>query len=49
MPVRGSSSLTPVIRVRQTNGYRHLEENQRVEFEVTQGQKDPQAEMFRPF
>ncbi|WP_407547591.1 cold-shock protein [Streptomyces sp. Pv4-95] len=32
----------------QTNGYRALEENQRVEFEVTQGQKGPQAEMVRP-
>jgi len=32
----------------QTNGYRSLEENQRVEFEVTQGQKGPQAEMVRP-
>ncbi|MCX4902755.1 cold-shock protein [Streptomyces sp. NBC_00878] len=33
----------------QTNGYRSLEENQRVEFEVSQGQKGPQAEMVRPF
>jgi len=32
----------------QTSGYRSLEENQRVEFEVTQGQKGPQAEMVRP-
>ncbi|MFG2716362.1 cold-shock protein [Streptomyces goshikiensis] len=32
----------------QTNGYRSLEGNQRVEFEVTQGQKGPQAEMVRP-
>ncbi|AVZ73557.1 cold-shock protein [Streptomyces lunaelactis] len=32
----------------QTNGYRNLEENQKVEFEVTQGQKGPQAEMVRP-
>ncbi|NUL05787.1 cold-shock protein [Streptomyces lunaelactis] len=32
----------------QTNGYRSLEENQKVEFEVTQGQKGPQAEMVRP-
>jgi CspA family cold shock protein len=32
----------------QTNGYRSLEENQRVEFEVTQGPKGPQAEMVRP-
>jgi len=29
-------------------GYKSLEENQRVEFEVTQGQKGPQAENVRP-
>ena len=29
------------------NGYRSLEENQRVEFEVTQGQKGPQADSVR--
>ncbi|WP_369056314.1 MULTISPECIES: cold-shock protein [Kineococcus] len=29
------------------NGYRSLEENQRVEFEVTQGQKGPQADQVR--
>ena len=28
-------------------GYRTLEENQRVEFEVTQGRKGPQAEKVR--
>jgi CspA family cold shock protein len=32
----------------QSNGYRSLEENQRVEFEITQGQKGPQAENVRP-
>lgn len=32
----------------QTNGYRALEVDQRVEFESTQGQKGPQAEMVRP-
>jgi CspA family cold shock protein len=32
----------------QSDGYRSLEENQRVEFEVTQGQKGPQAEQVRP-
>ncbi|MCX4632850.1 MULTISPECIES: cold-shock protein [unclassified Streptomyces] len=32
----------------QTNGFKSLEENQRVEYEVTQGQKGPQAEMVRP-
>jgi CspA family cold shock protein len=31
-----------------TSGYRSLDENQRVEFEVTQGQKGPQAETVRP-
>ncbi|GAA1789545.1 cold-shock protein [Planosporangium flavigriseum] len=31
----------------QTNGYRSLEENQRVEFEIVQGQKGPQAEQVR--
>ncbi|MEV6302681.1 cold-shock protein [Actinoplanes sp. NPDC051861] len=31
-----------------TSGYRSLEENQRVEFDVTQGQKGPQAENIRP-
>jgi len=29
-------------------GYRSLDENQRVEFEVTQSQKGPQAENVRP-
>jgi CspA family cold shock protein len=28
----------------QSDGYRSLDENQRVEFDVTQGQKGPQAE-----
>jgi len=32
----------------QADGYRSLDENQRVEFEVTQGQKGPQAENVRP-
>ena len=31
----------------QTNGYRTLDEAQRVEFDVTQGQKGPQAENVR--
>jgi CspA family cold shock protein len=31
-----------------TSGYRSLEENQKVEFDVTQGQKGPQAENIRP-
>ncbi|GGR39562.1 cold-shock protein [Streptomyces roseolus] len=32
----------------QTDGYKSLDENQRVEFEVTQGNKGPQAEAVRP-
>ena len=32
----------------QMQGYKALEENQRVEFEVTQGPKGPQAENVRP-
>jgi CspA family cold shock protein len=31
----------------QADGYRSLEENQRVEFEVVQGAKGPQAESVR--
>ena len=31
-----------------TSGYRSLDENQKVEFDVTQGQKGPQAENIRP-
>ncbi|GAB1691007.1 cold-shock protein [Krasilnikovia sp. M28-CT-15] len=32
----------------ETSGFRSLEENQRVEFEVTQGPKGPQAANIRP-
>jgi len=32
----------------ETGGYRSLEENQKVEFTVTQGPKGPQAEKVRP-
>jgi cold shock protein len=32
----------------QSSGYRSLEENQRVEFEVTQGPKGIQADQVRP-
>jgi CspA family cold shock protein len=31
----------------QSNGYRSLEENQRVEFDLAQGPKGPQAERVR--
>ena len=32
----------------QSQGYKTLDENQKVEFDVTQGQKGPQAENVRP-
>jgi len=32
----------------QSDGYRSLEEDQLVEFEITQGQKGPQADQVRP-
>jgi CspA family cold shock protein len=32
----------------QKEGYRSLDEGERVEFEVTQGQKGPQADQVRP-
>ena len=32
----------------QSSGFRTLEENQKVEFDVTQGPKGPQAENVRP-
>ena len=32
----------------QADGYRSLDENQRVEFEITQGPKGPQADQIRP-
>ena len=47
-PEDGSSDVFAHYSAIETNGYRSLEENQRVEFEVTQGPKGPQAENIRP-
>lgn len=32
----------------ESQGYKSLDDNQRVEFETTQGQKGPQADKVRP-
>ena len=47
-PDDGSADVFVHYSAIQTNGYRTLEEEQRVEFEVTQGQKGPQADQVRP-
>ena len=44
----GSSDVFVHYSAIQSDGYRSLDENQRVEFETTQGQKGPQAEAVRP-
>ena len=47
-PDDGSADVFAHFSAIQSSGYRSLEENQRVEFDVTQGQKGPQAENIRP-
>lgn len=47
-PDNGSADLFVHFSAIQADGYRTLEENQRVEFEVGQGQKGPQATAVRP-
>ncbi|MDM4763038.1 cold-shock protein [Galbitalea sp. SE-J8] len=46
-PDDGSADLFAHFRAITGTGYRSLEENQKVEFEVGQGQKGPQAENIR--
>ena len=46
-PDDGSGDVFVHFSAIESNGYRSLEENQRVEFDVTQGQKGPQAEHVR--
>jgi len=46
--VDGSQDVFVHYSAIETNGYRSLDEAQRVEFEVTQGPKGPQADKVRP-
>jgi len=45
--VDGGSDVFVHYSAIQSDGYKTLEEGQRVEFEVTQGQKGPQADQVR--
>ena len=45
--VDGGSDVFVHYSAIQSDGYKSLEEGQRVEFEVTQGQKGPQADAVR--
>ena len=47
-PDDGGADLFAHFSAISASGFRSLEENQRVEFEVTQGQKGPQAANIRP-
>ena len=47
-PDDGGADLFAHFSAIATSGYRTLDENQRVEFEIAQGQKGPQAENIRP-
>ena len=46
-PEDGSADVFAHYSAIEADGYRSLEENQRVEFEVTQGPKGPQAASVR--
>ena len=47
-PADGGADVFVHFSAIETQGYRSLEENQQVEFEITQGQKGPQASGVRP-
>lgn len=47
-PDEGGADVFAHYSAIQSSGYRSLEENQRVEFEVVQGPKGLQAENIRP-
>ncbi|GIH11028.1 cold-shock protein CspA [Rhizocola hellebori] len=46
-PDDGGADLFAHFSAIASSGFRSLEENQRVEFEITQGQKGPQASNIR--
>lgn len=47
-PDDGSADVFAHYSAIARSGYRSLDENQKVEFDVTQGPKGPQAENIRP-
>jgi CspA family cold shock protein len=47
-PSDGSADVFVHFSAIQADGYKSLDEGQNVEFDVTQGQKGPQAENVRP-
>lgn len=47
-PEDGSPDVFAHYSAIQSSGYRSLDENQKVEFDITQGPKGPQAENIRP-
>ena len=47
-PEDGSADVFAHYSAIQSSGYRSLDENQKVEFDINQGPKGPQAENIRP-
>jgi CspA family cold shock protein len=47
-PDDGSADVFAHFSAISASGFRSLDENQKVEFDITQGQKGPQAENIRP-
>ena len=47
-PYDGGADVFVHFSAIESNGYRTLEENQKVEYQVTQGPKGPQAAQVRP-